>query len=396
MTDLAVAIEPLDSLIFGESRSAREGEAHARRGQDLLPPTLYGAVGARIARQLGARPGRDWASAEAVLGSFSETLTSEGQTRAELRGFCQTAPDGSLWFPRPLTWRFAHFGAKWVSLPSLAPQEPEAGALSSVPYLKWLHPAGGWGEGGQKAVATDKEFDQPLLFSERLLGSMLAGKAPPAVVGAQGVATLENFYRSDSRLGIGIDEGSWTAGDGLLFSRPYSRYRSRILGNGVGTAGYRAWYRVCSFGQHKPDSWGGTGFLGGDRRRVGIQFQPLEKEPLVSLQQDVLGAVDGSQGFLTYLLTPAVSRSGPVTFAGQPAVAAAVGKPVFSSGWNATGSHRGPRPILSLMPAGSVFFFEWADSSPEARRQFIRDHWLEPLCPKYRAVGFGRTLLGVW
>jgi hypothetical protein len=68
------------------------------------------------------------------------------------------------------------------------------------------------------------------------------------------------------------------------------------------------------------------------------------------------------------------------------------------SGWAAAAAEPGPRPLLALLPAGSVFFFKWQDDEqdPELRSAWLREHWLAPLSPEYAAAGFGRILTGVW
>jgi hypothetical protein len=141
-----------------------------------------------------------------------------------------------------------------------------------------------------------------------------------------------------------------------------------------------------------------VGFLGGDRRRVGVEIRRLEesgrRSALGGLASRVEEAAGSSRGVYLYLLTPAIVEPVPaqaIEGLGRP-VAAAVGKPRFASGWDVHGRH--PRELVSLIPEGSVFFFDWPDGAD--RVALIRDRWLRPIGETGAAAGFGRALVGVW
>src|SRR5215213_5704121 len=102
MVTLQVSLEPVDPMLFGDNRSARAGEDHLLADQDPSPATLYGAIGARIAFQLGARGRGSWDKAEPVLGKFETDLGKGSTKRAELCGYAAADTQGRLWFPRPL------------------------------------------------------------------------------------------------------------------------------------------------------------------------------------------------------------------------------------------------------------------------------------------------------
>jgi CRISPR type III-B/RAMP module-associated protein Cmr3 len=397
MTLLQVRLEPVDPMLFGDNRSARAGEDHTLSDQDPSPATLYGAIGARIASRLGARGRSTWnGQAKAVLGSFEPDLGQGSPDRAELCGYAGTDVDGRLWFPRPLHFRVSgsQRGGSRITLPALRPvgaaeAEREKG-LSSLSFPRRLHAP-------EAESSLFEEDDGELLVDESRLGEILASpeSTPLGDVGPS-VRTRAGFYAPEPRLGLAMDNAANLNLEGRFFSRPYRRYLSGfgLLEPAWRSAGFTAWYRVRELAGQSLEDWNGLGFFGGDRRRVELAFAP-EAAPLARLRDQVLAAVPGSLGFVTYLLTPAVDEGHGVRLEGTSPFAAAVGRPVYTSGWNS--AEASPRPILTLIPAGSVYFFAWpAGGSEESRREMISRHWLAPLSEAYRNSGFGRILPGVW
>lgn len=397
MATLQVRLEPVDPMLFGDNRSARAGEDHALTDQDPSPATLYGAIGARIASHLGARGRASWNRAEPVLGKFEPDLGHGSPDRAELRGYAATDTDGRLWFPRPLHFRVSvsQRGRSRIAFPSLRPigaeeAERERG-LSSLGFPHRL-------TAGEPESSIFEEDDGELLVSESRLGEILASpeRTLPGDLSSS-IRTRSDFYAAEMRLGLAMDNAANRNLEGRFFSRPYRRY---LGGFGIAepawrSAGFLAWYKVLDLAGQSPSEWSGIGFFGGDRRRVRLDFTP-EASPLARVRDQVLAAVPGSLGFIVYLLTPAVDEGGGgVRLDGEAPIAAAVGRMAHASGWNSADSS--PRPILTLIPAGSVYFFEWpAGGSEESRREWIERHWLAPLSEGYRNSGFGRILLGVW
>jgi hypothetical protein len=391
MTVLQVRLEPVDPMLFGDNRSARAGEDHALSDQDPSPAMIYGAIGARIASCLGARGRDSWKKAEPVLGSFEPDLGKGSPSRAELCGYAATNVDGRLWFPRPLHFRVSvgQRGGTCIALPSLRPAGEERG-LSSLSFPRRLTP-------GEKESALFEEDDGELLVDENRLGEILAApERSPFGDLATSIRTRPDFYAAETRLGLAMDNAANLNLEGRFFSRPYRRY---LGGFGVAeptwrSAGFTAWYKLIDLAGRSPEGWNGLGFFGGDRRRIQLGFTP-EASPLSRVQHQVLEAVPGSLGFVAYLLTPAVDEGRGIALDGQTPVAAAVGRPAYASGWNTAAS--APRPMLTLIPAGSVYFFDWPDGgSEESRRDWIQRHWLAPVSESYRNSGFGRVLLGVW
>ena len=330
-----------------------------------------------------------------VLGDFEPCLDRDGD-RSELLGYALADVEGQCWFPRPLCFRVQRGESRksqWFALPPLHPVRDE-GAWSSL-GAPWRLVAQELPEGPE----ADEEDEADLLVSEALLGDILTGEEVGSSFSGA-IRERSDLYQPETRLGLAMDNRSNTAQPGLLFSRPYRRFRGGISGTDREwrSAGFLAWYRVKDLAGHRLGEWDGTGFLGGDRRRARFWFEREDGKPLADLCDRVVAAAMGSAGFFLYLLTPGFAEEdgGPALEGIRP-VATAVGRPLTVSGWDALSETPGPREIRTLYPAGSVFFYEWsAGLDDAARRAWIEKNWLEPLPGSWRTPGFGRALLGVW
>jgi CRISPR type III-B/RAMP module-associated protein Cmr3 len=388
---LDVRIEPAEPILFGDNRSARTGEGHAVTDQDPSPATIYGAIGGRIAHRLGARGERHWAPAASVLGPFSRELDrpAASDSRAELLGYAPCDAEGTPWFPKPLHLRIERDGGTLSAGGLLLPDLEARLASSSLPP--------GWCPlRGERDL--EQEDEEPLLIDEDLLADVLSGEEDPRL-GAS-VRPERSLDAAEPRLGLTMDNASNTAASGRLFARPYRRFRRGLLtgGQGWAGAGFAAWYRILGDQDPGVSAWDGFGFLGGDRRRADFRFSVASSDPLSLARDRVCEHAAASQGWLAYLLTPLPVPEAGVTLDGRAPIAAAIGRVRYVSGWAAAAAEPGPRPLLALLPAGSVFFFSWRndEQDPELRRDRLRKHWLAPLDPKYAAAGFGRVLTGVW
>lgn len=384
-------IDPMDPLLFGDNRSARAGEDHALGDQDPSPATIYGAVGGRIAAALGVRRQKEWSEgAAAVLGPFVAELEAETPDRAELLGYALHNFEGELRFPKPL-----HLAAEKRSngeYALAARYQPAArGVVSSLGTAVPLTAAEGLRE----------EAEEPLWVSAHTLKQALAGEAAGEMdFDAQ---PAEAFYLAETRVGLALSNDRHTAVAGRLFARPYRRFLGRLRSDaGFSPAGYTAWLRLPA--ESASPSWNGTGFFGGDRRRARFIFDAVTAEapPCFTAMRDAVAACQAAEpgrGFFAYLLTPAPAHQGWPRWAGREAVGAAVGRPLFVSGWLGAAKAWGPRPIETLYPAGSVFFFLWTDmerDSAEARCSVLSHDWPQAAQPAFKHAGFGRVLLGLW
>jgi CRISPR type III-B/RAMP module-associated protein Cmr3 len=398
MPRFEIGIEPLEPLLFGDNRSARTGESHLLGDQDPSPVTLFGAVGTRILHALGARGRSDWSRVEAVLGPFLKDLEQSGRDSAQLVGFALRDAAGKSWFPAPLHLRVRRGdepGSRLFGLNPARPADSSGEILSSVPTGRRL-----------EAQPADDEADEELFVDEWLLTELLTGSGTLADKPLESITRKrdqkrDQIFTSEPRLGLAIDNHRGTAVPGVLFARPYRRFSGRVDDHGRWSgAGFVAWMELPGTGGREPGSFDGVGFLGGDRRRAWFSFSRLETSPLERIKAEVAARLEKSRGFLVYLLTPLpVDAELPAfPWQGQP-VAAAVGRSRPVSGWNAQTDSPGPRKIRTLIPAGSVYFFEWSAveaKSMAARQELLDRHWLQPVEERYRNGGFGRMLVGVW
>lgn len=386
MIGLAVRLEALDPILFGENRAARAGEDHALRDQDPSPLTVYGAVGARVAAAYGVSGPRDWPEVEPVLGPFRKQPGVYDAESFALAGYAWSDASSEPWFPAPRHVRFRGGRLQPVRpFDALRPAELPEGAFSSA--------GGRW----RLAADADPEDEAEGAFSvdRWLLERVLAGAA--LGTRSEGVAEAgKAVYRPEGRVGLAIDNRSGVAVEGRLFSRPYRRFEAVVdrRAGGWRAAGLMAWVSVRGLAGRSVDELSGVGFLGGDRGRAELRFS--EGAPLGDLRAAVEGAVAGSEGFFLYLLTPALAESAWPEIDGVAPLVTAVGRPRWVSGWNVAANR--PRVSRVLVPEGSVAFYRWPEAcgEEEARRKLVGRWWLGAVAREFSNEGFGRVLVGVW
>jgi len=102
-----------------------------------------------------------------------------------------------------------------------------------------------------------------------------------------------------------------------------------------------------------------------------------------------------AQGWLPDGFTPATAPDGTVTWHGQlngvpcRLISACIGKPVRIGGWNIR--ERCSRPMYTLVPPGSVYFFE-ATASGEEVVTALHDRHIGNMSE----IGYGWTVIGRW
>jgi CRISPR type III-B/RAMP module-associated protein Cmr3 len=369
-----VRIDPIDPMLFGDNRSARAGLDHLQRDQDPSPLTLHGAIGRYLQRLNGdAWPGE-------LLGERLKDVLHPERRIAELRGFCLHDAGGGLFFPRPRHLRCTLRGGEPGPADLIVPRERDGSRFSSS-WPRLLFPTD---DGALADEAEGELFLRENALEAVLCGEVLASAELPA-----------HLYRAEPRPGIAMDNGSGTVIEGQFFTRPYRRFQPPSGGAGAAPAGFAAWFETLA--PVTLDVSDGVGFLGGDRRRARFTIDRCE-EPLADLRERIAEAAEqsDSRGFLLFLLTSALQTGASVETAGMQPVAAALGKPIHGSGWNVEAGL--PRAIHALLPAGSVYFFDWPEDAQlgPARAELVRRLWLHPLHPDGAAAGFGRCLPGIW
>lgn len=390
-----VNLWPIEPLLFSDNRSARAGEDHLIRDQDPSPHTIYGAIGANIVSKLGAEvnPAK-WDNAREYLGDFETDIEKGSQDRAELIGFYYSDTSDKAWLPLPRHVMLLKIGDNISTGNTAEIKEQQStiakSSLADLRYYLYFKP-------------DDFETDQEFFFSKEMLKKVLCGimSANSHLHNGSEILSIEKIYQAEIRLGLGMDNRKNQVKESILFSRPYRRFASDIQ---LDTSEWRsasitAYFQTCRPISKAHLSRNRLAFLGGDRGRASISFNKEDDgKPLTDLKEEVKQHVRGSKGFFGYLLTPAVKETGWPQIDGKAPLAAATGKPITISGWNTDASDPHPRPLRRLIPAGSVFFYEWDSQDESSCKQLIDRLWLEPIASnnQYRNSGFGRILIGVW
>jgi len=375
----SIDIDPIDPLIFGDNRMVRAGYDHLILDQDPSPLLIHGVLGQWILERYPS----GWP--DAVLGPREADILKVDRTKkhAELLGYCYRDCKGGFWFSKPLHFRCTEVKERLLPHDLLAPQRVDVvTTASSCAFDRILD-----GE-------TIEEYEQPVLVSQDVLKTVLQGIPPSKLpLQAHQVMSIDQVFRHEFRAGVVVDNTTGTVQEGMLFTRPYRRFAPAPIEhqNSRMAFGIAAWLRTVGGAIGDPAA-SSQGRLGGEGRRALFNFSAIHDLPFGNIRDGILAKVSGSSGFLAYLLTPAVAPSGPITISGCQAVAAAIGKPVYASGWNSLSGQ--PRPLQNLIPAGSVFFFDWPHKQPDPA--VVADNWLTSLSLETAHVGFGRVLIGVW
>ncbi len=199
---------------------------------------------------------------------------------------------------------------------------------------------------------------------------------------------------------------SGTAREGFLFETEGLRFVGRPPANGTRAEGAGSplglYVSMGSFDGKDPAP--GPAPLGGERRLVywtpSDDRWPSPPEALLDR------AAEGEEATLrVYLATPALFEGGWRPGERSPLlerrddleatlVALSVGPPLSVSGWSLR--DRRPKPSRRAAPAGSVLWIRLRGPG-EARRQWVRDHWLQCVScdAQDRLDGWGLCLIGV-
>lgn len=384
MTVYQISVQPLEPLLFGDNRSARAGVDHVLQDQDPSPLTLHGALGQAVVS--AARS--SWP--QAVLGEKQPNILAPTSPVASLLGYCLRAPGGDLFFPRPghlrcVAGAAGSGGVRPEPHDLLAPQEVSGFASSVQPVLPGLIMAPD--VQGEEEV---HELSSAVLLGESALGEVLSGHVPEG-----GLSPASDLFRAEPRPGIAVDNRDGRVMEGAFFTRPYRRFAAADLDPEAGCGGFTAWLETLE--PLTEDEIPDRAFVGGDRRRARLSFDRLGDErslALSRLRRRVEKAAEetDTRGFFLYLLSPALAQHELPPWAGQPPLAAVLGRPGWISGWDTV--RRQPRELRTVVPAGSVVFYHWPGDGDRA--ELVRDAWLGSWAEDGAAAGFGRTLVGVW
>lgn len=364
-------VEPLDVVMFRDSRPFTGGDSH--RARSLFPPsplTFQGAIRSVLLNAALNRCGRTFLdyrsecindqqdSSVAELASKLGRLNEAGQLR--LTGPLLAAPDGQPVFPVPRDVLVA--GGNQRQACALAPLE--RGEVAWIPHdRRWpkeMTPL--WARAG--STSPGNVWITAGGMAQYLLAS---------TVGDGALVASDDLYSSDVRTGIKLEGSRGTVEPGMLYMAEFIRLREGVSFLLEVTMDHDAEALLAPLGAP------GVLQLGGEARAA--RYRPLEGgDPLSAVRS--IGARVGeklAQGALlkVYLATPAVFRQGWLPDFVDPSslrvdleegaklklTAAAVGKPLSLGGWDLV--RRRPKPVVRAVPPGSVYLFDIEEGEPQ-------------------------------
>jgi CRISPR-associated protein Cmr3 len=184
------------------------------------------------------------------------------------------------------------------------------------------------------------------------LQAFLSGGMPDA----KAIIPNDELYDSEERLGIGRDNGKRTVQEGLLYQtnhvRPKHDVAIGIVVKGLAT-------------DNVPET--GTTRLGAEGRLASWQREAIKPLPAAKSNGErimllLLTHARFQQGWLPDGFAEVTIENGQTVWDGEiqgvklRLISAVVGKPLREGGWDLV--NRMPRPMESLVPAGSCYFFE--------------------------------------
>lgn len=383
-----LAIDPLDPLFFRDGRPFDAGNGRGRSGLPT-PRTLSGMIRWQLIERLGVDPTavkerRHWLSRLTVRGPWLATAGDNG-----------TITDVHLPAPAHLMRAGKGGDAPLLLLSPLARDRALPGWRAPNPY------------GGQPELAPlwAGWIDDPLQpVAEYLradgLRAILNGKTPDPKTHLRKASDL---FSHQDRTGVGIDAERGTAEDGRLYSVSMISLAPRIcfyaeLGAEKDNAETLAQLRqALSPGQTFAAPFGGEG------RRVAVRAL-AEAFPWPVCDPAVARAADG---FTSLLITPAAFVPREATAASRRQhpphplgmlVSAALNRPSRETGWHLEEGRRSsgvPRPMRTLLPAGSIWFWQFGKGALQTIDTLPTTLNLSP-SPQHASNGYGVALRGAW
>lgn len=202
--------------------------------------------------------------------------------------------------------------------------------------------------------------------------------APEDRVRVDGAFGMPELAR-ERRVHVAISSETQTAEQGMLFSTDGLRFSH---------GGQRL---AVAFACDDPrlETRCGLASFGGERR---VSFVRRSSQAVVGVPDEIMA--EGGRRLRVILLTPAVFRTGsvPKEILGARTVAAVVGRPEVSSGWDYNLGR--PKPSRRMAPAGSVY---WVDLGDMPVGDWIERVWMRNISDDQRDCrdGFGLAVVGV-
>ena len=375
-------IEPLDVLFLRGNKLFGEPGSH---GESLVPPWPSVAAGALRSRMLAddgvdlpafaaSRIAHPTLGTPAAPGSFTVTAFHLARRFADGRVEMLIQP------PADLVIGEAEKGHPTVRRLRPTPLAAGLAASTGLPLLPVLaepersKPAGGY------------------WLSEAGWKKYLSGHTPAV----EDLIRTSELWAIDHRVGVGLDTEQRRAADGRLFSVQAVSMKKTEHGGGF-DVGFFA--RVA--GAALPQK--GLLRLGGDGRGAALHATASEVNPMPAIahicQTRRCRIVLTSPGlFAQGWQLPGTDADGRFALHGVRGrvVCAAVPRSEIVSGWDL--AQRQPKPAQRVAPAGSVYWLDELDTTPEALGKLAeRGLWAEP-CEDAarRAEGFNRFTVAIY
>jgi len=402
-----VWLEPLDVLLFRDSRPFTGGEIH--RARSLFPPsplTFQGAIRSLLFQNILGKKGKSFdhlakqlrdknedpevAEAVRILGGAEGFGNFQllGPFLAKRQGNLEKVSIENIFFPPPLDLFQKENGKQFLTISPLQHSFPH---VSFDPGSK----------GGLSLLWCEEKEARPVadfwLTKENLLAYLKGDVSNVAR------ASSKALYVREERFGIELKDGTRTVEIGKLYMAEFIRLEKnhgflvRVDISG-GSDDLLAPLRE------------GVLQLGGEAR--ACLYRGLEDDPLAGFDSPLGG---GEKFFKLYLATPAIFTKGwlpdflgPSSLEGEVdgvqvrLVAAAVGKPMYIGGWDL--AHNVPRELYPAVPPGSVYLFEISYGDAEkvkeifhgrTKLQELGKQGEQYLC-ELAKIGFGLTFVGRW
>ncbi|MCG9059807.1 hypothetical protein LH452_12915 [Laribacter hongkongensis] len=365
------AFAALDTLFFKESRPM-ESVGGSQLGSVFPPParTLIGAIRTSIGEALGV-DWREYASGEHPL----HAIIGRPDSLEPLRFVGPyLLSHGERLYPAPLACLQGDSGQT-----RLYPDSQATRCDLGEVYLPVKT---------DPALQGVKPLEGALVTAAGLQG-FLSG----AALSKDAVRRAVSLYAQEDRLGIARDNSRCVTGDSLLYQTCHIRpLADANLEIGMAVDGLNS--------QDVPPS--GMARLGAEGRLASWQRQPVQPLPTVNRPPQ-------AQGLLLLLLTPSLFAGGwlpdgfvPIRHKGADVwegelagirlrlLCSVTGKPVREGGWDMV--RRAPRPLVSLVPAGSCYFCEVIEGDLQAAQAAL--HGLQ--IGQETEFGRGEIAVGYW
>lgn len=354
---MELKLQPLDTLFFRDGKPFARGDENWADGNfPPNPSVIYGAMRAALATVTGKEI------------PFSQVPEMLGEQVFKIKGIYYNYESVNL-LPLPLDLVEYKADAEGIEAQekhkvNLLHLIPVKGVLSKkksfVKYL--LHPAG-----FQQAENLDGG-----LISESQLGAYLQGN----ISAIDDVIKLSDFIKSEPKVGIGRNDTTRSAEEGLLYrvdTKRLDKIEMRVI--------------TSASEYSKEDLDRSVVHLGGETKL--IQIKKVGKDTL-----DVRKPTLQKGQFKIYLSTPAFFTK----YGWKPdlerlgiqanLVAACVGKPISIGGYDMANNE--PKPMLKAVPAGSVYYYE-SDEEPENIMKKINGESVSDVMPEQ---GYGIAYVG--